>query len=318
MSSEGILNQISVGKESTYGTAVTPTYSVPVLPSDGIVVEQETVGVEAIDTHPAKNKGFVRGVRNYTGGYNMNAYPNALGYVLLSALGAVSTSTVGGESVVYEHIFTETVAKKSLTVEQVIGSVTERFAGFIASGFNLQFKVGEPISVGFEGMAKTVASNTKITPVYETRNAFKWDQISSISLDSVDLKAYIESGNIEYKNGLGTFHGFSSNNEPTLAYVENSELTGSFTALMDGTNVDALSAKFRSQTEMPISFMVTGESAGIASNCAIVLTIPRAVVSTYVTKLDTSYNQVTFDFVAGKDSSDGLIEFILVNTKTTY
>ena len=79
---EGILDQVSVGAESVVGTAVTPAVSLSVLPSDGVVTEEEAVGVEAIDTSPAKNKDFVKGLREYNGSFEMNAYPQAMGHVL--------------------------------------------------------------------------------------------------------------------------------------------------------------------------------------------------------------------------------------------
>lgn len=318
MSNEGILNQIGVATESVYGTAVAPELSVPILPSDGIRTEQEAVGVEAIDTSPALNKGFVRGVRNYPGSFALNAYPNALGYFLYSALGAVSSEVVYGESLVYEHVFTEAVAKPSLTVEQVIGEIEERYAGYIASGFNIEFQVGQPISITSQGMAKTVATQEKTSPVYEALEVLKWDEVTEISVDGDDIKAYVESGNIQYSNGLATFVGFGTSNEPTTHYVENSEVTGSLTLFMDGNSVDALLDKFRDKTEMPIILTVQGQAVGDASNVSLQVTIPRAAITAYNTQLDTSYNQVTLDFVGAKDLTDGLIEVTLVNTYETY
>lgn len=318
MSNEGILNQIGVATESVYGTAVAPELSVPILPSDGIRTEQEAVGVPAIDTTPAQNKGFVRGVRNYPGNFQFNLYPNASGFFLYSALGACASDTVYGESEVYEHIFTESVAKPSLTVEQVIGEMEERYAGYIASGFNLEFSVGNPISMTSGGMAKAKADEEKTTASYEALDVLKWDGVDSISIDDQDLKAYIESGNVEYANNLATFHGFGSSNEPTTHYVKNSTVSGSFTMFMDGNQVDALKAKFEAQNELPIIITIEGASIGEASKTALQVSIPRAALSTYTHQLSTDYNQVTVDFVGAKDATDGLIEVTLVNTWASY
>lgn len=318
MANEGVLNQISVAVESEYGTATTPALSVPILPSDGIRTEQDVVSVEAIDTTPALNKGFVKGVRNYPGSYSLNAYPNALGFFLYSALGGVASDTVYGETTVYEHVFTETVAKPSLTVEQVIGALEEVYAGYIASGFNVEFNVGQPVSITSDGMAKSVATEEKTSPSYETLQVLKWPHVTGITIDGDDLKGYIESGNIEYTNGLATFHGFSANNEPTTHYVSNSEVSGSFTLFMDADKVDALLAKFRNQDELPIVLTIQGEAVGNAANTALQVSVPRCAISAYNTQLDTSYNQVTLDFVGGKDATNGLIEVTLVNTWQAY
>lgn len=318
MANEGILNQISVGVEDEYGVAVAPQLSVPILASDGIRTEQDVVGVEAINTLPAQNKGFVRGVRNYPGNFQLNAYPNALGFFLLSALGNIATDLVYGESDVYEHVFTESVAKPSLSIEQVIGAIEERYAGYIASGFNFQFQVGQPVNLTTPGMAKTVADEEKSSPSYENLDVLKWDHITGISFDGEDLKPFIESGNIEYTNGLNTFHGFSQQNEPSAHYVENSNVTGSFTAFMDGDKVDALLAKFRDQDEVPIVVIMQGQSIGQSANASVQITIPRAVFNVYNTQLSTSYNQVSFDFTGGLHNTNGLIEIILINTHQAY
>jgi hypothetical protein len=318
MANEGVLNQISVKMEDTYGVAETPDFSVPILPSDGIRTEQEAVGNEAIDTHPAKNKSFTRGVRNYPGNFEMNAYPEAMGYFLLSALGAVQSAAAYGETTVYEHEFTEVVAKPSMTLEQVIGELVERYAGYICGGFNLQFEVGQPLKFSTPGMGKTVASATKISPAYETPDPFKWDHVTAISVDGVDLKAYASQGNVEYMNGQQTFHGFNSDNEPTTHYVQNSEAKGALTLFMDGDTVDALLAKFRDQNEVPVVITVQGPEVGNGTNLSIQIELPKCVVNAYATQLETDYNKVALDFVAGKDVTDGLIKVTLINQKQTY
>ena len=85
---EGVISQISIGQESAWGTAVTPTVSVSVSPSDGLQAVQEAQDVEGIDGNPAKAKDFFSGKRTFEGGIEMPAYPQALGYFLKSLLGA--------------------------------------------------------------------------------------------------------------------------------------------------------------------------------------------------------------------------------------
>lgn len=317
--SNGIQNQVAVGVESTYGTATAPTLAVPISASDGIITEQEVVGVPAIDTTPALHKGFVKGVRNYNGSFTMAAYPNAIGFFMYSALGAIASETVYGESEVYEHIMTETVSKPSLTIEQVIGDQEERYSGYIASGFNLEFSVGQVVNMTTTGMAKSSADEEKTSPNYETLQALKWTGVSTISIGGEDLKCEIESGNIEYANGLSAFHGFcGENGEPNAHYLENSEVTGSFTMFLNDAEVYALRDTMRNQTEVALLINVQGETVGNASNTALQLSIPRAVLSTYTTSLGTSYNQVTVDIIGGKHSTSGLIEATLVNTISAY
>lgn len=318
MANEGILTQISVGKESTVGTAVTPTVSMAVLPSDGVVIEEEAVGVEGIDTSPALNKEFVQGIREYNGAFEMNAFPNSIGYILGSVFGSVNSAVASGETIVYDHEFTEAVAKTSLTLEQKIGSITERFAGFIASKFGIEITVGEPIKFTFEGKALTKASATAITAAYEDNKVFDWTDIQSITLGGTDIKSALSELSLEYTNNLQNFHGLSGDSEPTNMYVEPSEVTGSLTAYLD-SDIANLKAVFEAKTQQALVITIQAdETIGVASKNTLVITVPKVVLNTYAYPIDTGYVEVTADFVARQDATDGLIKAELTNLVTSY
>jgi len=318
MSYEGILDQISIGQETELGTAVTPTVSLPVMPSDGVTLEQEAVGVEAIDTTPALNKDFIQGVREYNGAFEMNAYPIAIGYILKSALGAVSVGAVASETLVKEHTFSEAVVKPSLTLEQKISGMTKRFAGFTASGFTISGAVGEAVKFAFTGKALSEADETAITASYETSKVFDWTDIYSITVDGVELKRYINSFSLEYKNGLGNYHGFDSQPDPSALYVENSELSGSFKALFSDDVLDVRDL-FKDGTDSEIIITMIGdETIGNGSNNKLVLTMSKSRINTYPTPIDTGYTEVEFEFVCGKDTTNGLIKPVLTNLQLAY
>lgn len=318
MSNEGILTQISLGAESSVGVAATPTVSLPVLPSDGVKTEQPLVGVEAIDTSPAKNKGFVQGVREYNGAFEMNAYPQALGYLLKSALGAVATEAVASETLVKKHTFTEAVAKPSLTVEQKIGSVTERFAGFVVGMLSVSGKVGEPIKIALEGKALSVASETAITAAYELSRVFDWTDVQSIEVGGVDIKAAIQEWSLEYTSDLNNFHGFASAGEPTMLYVKNSEVKGSLSGYQD-SNLAGFLSDFRDVDEAELVItLAADEVIGNGSYNTLVITVPLMAFAKHEMPVDTEYNSVSLDFEGRKDPTNGLIKVELTNLVTSY
>ena len=318
MANEGILSQISIAKESTIGTAVTPLVSVAVLPSDGVVIEEEAVGVNGIDTSPALNKDFIQGLREYNGSFEMNAYPNAIGYIMASAFGSVSSATAGGETIVYDHDFVETVAKTAMTLEQKIGTITERFAGFIASKFTVQISVNEPIKFLFEGKALSKATETAITPAYETSSVFDWTDIQSITLGGVDIKCAISELTIEYTNNLQNFHGLCGDSDPTNFFVEPSEVTGSITAYLT-TEIFDLKAIFEAKTQQELVITIEAdETIGTAEKNRLVLTVPKVVLNTYTHPIDTGYVEVSSDLIARQDETDGLIKATLTNLVTSY
>ena len=309
--------QISVGIESEFGTAVVPAFSVPVMPGDGIQTEQNIIPDESIDTLPGKNRNFALGVKDYSGGYEMNAYPVALGYLFLSALGAVSSDTVYGETEAYEHVFTEDADKPSLTVEQKLADVS-RYAGYILDGLTLTGKVDDYLKIAFTGMAKTVADASAITAAYETAKPFSWRHIAALSFNSVDLLEYAEEISLEYKNGLGMFHGFNTTGEPTKSYVGRSEVTGSITAYIEAAVLANLKGDFEDGTEGELLLTITGDAIGIASNYSLQISIPRVILSKLTTPLSDDYYQLTLDLEGAKNTSGTLITVTLVNTKSGY
>lgn len=316
--SEGISDQISLGQESILGTAVTPTVSLAVLPSDGIVIEQAPVGVKGIDTNPAKNKDFVPGIREYNGSFEMNVYPVALGYLLNSALGACTSALYGSETTVYQHDFTENATKPSLTVEQKIGGITERYAGFTLDGFTLSLNVGEPCKLSFGGKALSHSSETAITASYESGKVFDWSDVQAITLGGTDIKCAIKEMSVEYSNGLANFHGFCSQPNPTQLYTSNSEAKGKLSGYLE-TNMIAQQTAFEATTDQELIITIVGdETIGNGSNNTLTLTLPKVVLSSYKHPIDTDYVAIEADFEGANDATDGLIKATLVNTQDEY
>lgn len=174
-----------VKTESVFGTAVTPILSVPISPSDGIQINQDVVGIEAIKTTAPKNKRFMLGKAEYSGGFEVAAYVKSIGYFLNSVFGTDTPSTL--ETGVYKHKFTESTTKKSLTVEQVVGTITKRFAGYIVSSVKITGKTGEPVKITFSGMAKSQADASKISATYETSRPLNFADVASILIGGTDF-----------------------------------------------------------------------------------------------------------------------------------
>lgn len=317
--SEGILDQISLGLESVIGTPVVPSVSIAVLPSDGVVVSQESVGVEAIDTNPAKNRDFFSGIRDFDGSFEMNAYPQGMGYILASALGADSPALVGSETLVYAHTLTEAVVKPSYTLEQVIGGLTERFAGFTVSGFTLTLAVGEPVKLAFTGKALSLDSGSSaITPSYEASKVFDWTDVVSITLGGTDIKCAIENLSLEYTNGLSAFHGLCGDVDPASLYLAPSEVKGSISAYLDA-NMVAQKAKFMDKDNQELVITLIGdETIGNASNNKLIITLPKVTLNTFAQPIDTGYVAVTADYVGATNDAGSQITAVLTNLVATY
>lgn len=311
---EGISNQVSIIKESSWGTAGVPDKSIPIKPSDGIQIEQEVIGIEAIKTTAPKNKLFSKGKVGYNGTFDMDFYPSWVAWFLYSALGSDTPSTT--ESGVYNHTMIEAVAKPSLTIEQVVGTVTKRFAGFIVKSFKIAGKVGETITLSVNGMAKTQTSETKISASYDTVKPFTFENVTSLTVGGTDIKAKLEEFSIEYDNGLEMFTGFGSV-EPSAKYVKQSEVKGSLKLYLDATTDDYI-ADLLANTEREIILTITGTTLiGATQYNKLVVTLSKCVFTKTVTPLGFEYNAVEADFSAREDATNGLIKLALQNAIAT-
>lgn len=313
---EGIFNQISIAKETTYGTEATPVLSLPVNASDGIQVNQEVIGHEAIKGTAPKNKAFFKGKQSFSGGYEMAIMPNSVGYILLSALGAVADTTVEAGAV-YKHVYTEGSTRVGLTIEQKIDTIAKRFAGFVVSNIKISAKVGGLCLITFTGQAKGQADATAITKTYETLSPMNWAEITTLSIGGTDIKAKVDSIEIEYDNGLEMFYGLGSVS-PATKYVKQSTCKGKIEAYVDASTDDYL-ASLIAGTEAELILLITGTATiGSASHTIFKVQIPKTAFNKVSTKLDFGYNALSLEFEGREDATNGLVIMELTNTTATY
>mgnify|MGYP006921395366 CR=1 FL=1 len=313
---EGIKSVISLGQQTLYSTPVTPTVSIPVLPSDGIQVVQDVVDVEGIRGSAPKARAFSRGKRMFEGGFELPLYPNSIGYLLKSIFGDVSPATVEAGAV-YKHTFTEAIQKCFLTIEQSLaGAMTKRYSAYIVGNLKISGKVGELITVSFSGKAKTEADATAITASFETPRAFNFKDVDELSIGGTDVKAKVQDFEIEYEIGLEVFHGLGDY-EPSVAYVKQSEAKGKMTLYLDSATKsyyeDVLAG-----TEREIILDIIGDVIGSASANELKVTLPKCSIDKTDTKLDFDYTAVALEFHGREDVTNGLIKAELTNTIAAY
>jgi Phage tail tube protein len=291
--SNGVMNKVSFKRESAWGTAVVPDKSLPINFTGGIKTSNETKFINAAKGVLAKNLGSTIGNRKHEGEYETDLFPDYPSYLFLSALGAVSSALVGGETIVYIHTITESETKPSLTIEQALGEDVRRFAGAIATGFKLTAKTGDFVKVSFPIVAKTAAVATAITPAYLNNAAFAFHQVSvKIGGSAIFEVASLE---LEYNNNAELKHALAGTNDPSFMAIKPSEVKGKIELYLDSTSLAQLTA-YLANTEQSLQVLVTGGAIGSASNNKFDLSIPRAVITSAETKISDDYNLVTIEF----------------------
>jgi len=291
--SAGILSQISFAKETTWGNAVTPNKSVAIRPTGGIQIKENINMIPAIKGQLQKNYDAIKGKVSYAGGLTMDAFADYVGYFILSALGTDTPATHSGETIVYDHVFTESNPKPSLTIEQAIAENTRRFAGVISSGFKITGKVGEMVEFLANVMAKTQATSTQVTGAFSTVPAFNHAQVQVKIGGSVIGE--VEEFELEYKNGLDFIYALG-NVEPAFASIAGgSELSGKIQLYLDSTTIAEMT-NYINKTTRSLELIITGIAIGNAANYVLDITVPKAVYTAGETKITEAHNLLEIDF----------------------
>jgi hypothetical protein len=231
-------------------------------------------------------------------------------------MGSIASALKFGETIVYQHDFTEGEVKPSLTLEQVVGENIRRYAGVVAMNFNVSAKAGEAVVMKTSLKGKSQASATAITPVYTT-------PVRPFNFVDAKVKiggAYftnVESFEFEYNNNIEFLHTIN-NNDPQFRYVKGSEVTGKLEMYLDSATL-AKYNEYLSHTENEIILELTGDAIGVASNYFFQLKIPRAIFTTAETPIREDYNQLSIEFAGMYDSVTAkLVSAQVVNLSVNY
>lgn len=138
----------------------------------------------------------------YTGSMDFYVRPNSLGYLLLSAMGAVTSSGIAGQTGAYGHTFTFQNNVIPLSIEKKIGDGLENL-GYIDSKVNsLHFEcaAGEYVNGSAEILSlDEVAGKTNQTTTFGTDPVFTYDG-GSVTLEGTAIS--VKKLSIDINNNL--------------------------------------------------------------------------------------------------------------------
>jgi hypothetical protein len=312
----GILSQISFKKESTWGTAVVPDKSIAVRPTGGISINQDIKMVPGLKGNLYQNQGSFKGNAAYEGSYAFDLFADYVGHFLLSAHGVDTVGTHSGESIVYDHVFSDAITKPSYTIEQAILNNVRRFAGAIVSGYKITGALGEMLMFEPTIIAKSQAAATAITGAFTTVPAFNHAQVAvKIGGSTIGQASGIE---INYKSGVEMRYALGSN-DPYLATIKDgANVTGKVDLYLDSTTTAKLT-NYINHTNESIELVATGGAIGSAAAYALSVLIPKAVYTAADTPIGSDTNMLSLSFDSIPDPSTGkLIVPTLTNLVASY
>lgn len=190
---------VGLGKETTYGTAVAPSYFVDAF-SDGFEGDNQT---DYQNTTRAREdiKGEA-GALDISGGLDLPANPeNGLGLLLLAALGSESFATAE-TGAVGVHTFTPGTTTPSLSVEIDTDTHIVRYDGVAVDTLELTHAAEDRLVASVDLPASSPDSSVSAaTPAYSDLRNF-WFQDATISLVGTDRTADVQDLGVTFSNNV--------------------------------------------------------------------------------------------------------------------
>lgn len=243
---------VMVNFQNSYGTALTTSLSaIPV------ISENITLGIEPLaETNMYarfQESPYHEGQRIVNGDLNMEAHPTAMGWLLKSAFGQVTTTSgTGIQSHVFETKSTDFDDKAALPpmTAEVFRDVGSAFiySDLMVNNINLNVSNNELLSMTAGLIGGNMTRSAPSTPTYESAKPFLWSQ-SSVSFDGAgtcELSdfTFTMNNNLEAQYTLcntKTPHRIIRNGMQTV------ELSGIFRF-----NAHSYSQSFENQSEIPV------------------------------------------------------------------
>lgn len=321
----GALTHVGLGKETTFGTPVAASDYIQ-FASEGITEEIEQVISQSLNNTVDEPPTF-EGLHSIAGELSFEVFPNVLGHILRSALGAPATTQPDATNnpTVYEHIFTpvqdnfSTVCALPPYTLEVHRDLEQAFqyAGAVVNDLSFNFGTDTKIMQGSASIiAKALALISATTPSFETNDPFLWHQ-SSITIDGAsnnDLQTLDFAINNSLE-GRATLNG-----SKTVSRIRrNGRRTFPVNFTYDISDLTEFN-KFRNQNEIPVKIELTGASISGTYNHKLTIDIPKFRYTAFpinVGGAETITAQV--NGVAKYDKAVGYgMKVTLVNTEASY
>ncbi|MDC3414266.1 phage tail tube protein [Terrihalobacillus insolitus] len=276
----GGLTHVGLAKEATFGTPVAATDYLR-FTTEGLTEEIEQVISEQLNATVDEAQSF-EGMRTISGDVGFDVYPNELGHVLRSALGAPTTTQVDATNnpTVYQHVFTpaqspfSNVAALPPYTFEVHRDLEQAFqyTGTVVNDLTLNFGTDNKIMQGSASViAKALSLITKTTPSFDTTDPFVWNQ-ATISINGTgnnDLQTLDFAVNNSLE-GAGTLDGTKEISRIRRTGKRTFPVNLTFD-LQDLTEFN----RFRSQSEVPAVIELTGATISGTYNYKLTIDIPK-------------------------------------------
>lgn len=259
----GAAGQLAIGKETTWGTAVTPTLFIEFLEES---IKNEVEHIEAGFIMGSRNNyKYYKGVEDVKGSFSMVVNPDNIGLLLYMALGVEADPSQVGATTAYDHDFTPAdpdtdLGSFTLEIDRNITCCT--YAGATVDNFGLTAAKGSLVTATFDIIAKSEVDDqtatTGLTPSSLVPYMFHH---GTLTIDGGSA-AYVNGFNFTYSNGLDADGGFILNGSRNRAhaYKQGGTLTGSMEIEWTSTS-DTLRDAYLDNTQKQLTLTLVSTDA---------------------------------------------------------
>lgn len=295
-----------IAKETTWGTAVMPTYYVPfkdVKPEDTI----DYVKDQGIRGALATTYNVMTGVESSTLELDGEVFPDSIGLIALSMLGSDTVTGTGP----YTHTMklNRTGQPPSLTHSYYDGTSMRQFAGSVGEEFNIKWADNAALEYTYKCQGKASAVATTQTPTLTTTQPFVGWVFSCTLGGSANIN--LVGFDFTIKRKLYVQHSANNSNQPTNVIATTLEATGK--ATFDKADDTELNM-FLNNTQP--SFVITGTQSGGTSALTITMT-KCAFLKDAITGKEVVQGEVEFEGI-DNTTDGGPVSIKLVNSVATY
>lgn len=255
------LSWLGVGKETTWGTAATPTYFIPfedVKPNDNIttVDDQGVRGVMATTFNTLQS--IAQGEMEVSG----DVFPDSIGLYLLAMLGS---DNVTGTTTKTHAFKLGTTQPPSLTMAFYDGTSMRNYAGQIISDLEFTWAKNAALKYDVKGVGKKSATATAATPsITTTVPLMGWNFGLTIG-GTADLN--LSGFKLSFKRKVTPVQTANNSQDMQACYAGGLEVTGSMTfekaddtelsAFLNGTKQAIVLTGTQATTSYGITFTIT-------------------------------------------------------------
>lgn len=314
---------VGIGKETTRGTVAAAAYW---LAMTGINHEGKVENAycnAAQGTIVDSNDAEI--VKEWAeGGFDALIGSKHFGLILYSLLGTVSSTTAGGETIVFDHTFTlaETAQHQSLTLSVDQPNGDKQYALATMASLSLAFEKGKILDYSVNMMSKKGATAT-LTPAFTTETKFRPQDFTfklAATLATLGAAPAIEvkSVNLEFSKELES-DDVLGDTEPVDFLNRELMISGDVTLTYDNQTYEDLMLN-GTHRAMRITIQNTGVTIGNASNPTIQIDLAKCVFEEV--SFDRGLGDIvkhTLKFKAVYSNSDSKVgEIVLTNLEASY